>query len=790
MFLSVTRLDRRTVGLLLMLIAGCPALLLAGTPVTYYNGADASTASKLKASLHSIVTNGDVRVGYDNTFPALYITDEDPANTNNVLMVYGRDSRPKTSTGGNDSSSYGGWNREHIFPQSFFNSIEPHRSDLHALMPCDADINSARSNYPYEVISTTPNYSDVFGNKRTGGTNPLWEPTNIDKGRVARAVLYMDVRYEGTDGTDLTIINSYPGGTGAGQMAYLNTVLEWHRQYPPTAWERARNQKVYNRQKNANPFVDHPEWASIIYGGTAWSFADNDTPTVSSTPRTSGFVTAGTSDVPMISLNLDLTANQFHIDQVGISRLGTLTDAEVSDVKLWYDVDGNGTVSVTDTLLDTQALNGGAATFNPSEPFYVAPGTGAYNTKLLITASIASSATSGRTLQMRVNSNAITADAGGGADTTPVFTNQDSNTVTVGSSLTNGDSITYASASAAPPASVAGSADVPMLSLALSLTANEWDLGQLNIARLGTIADSAISAVNLYLDSNNNDALDAGEQLLATTAFSAGTGSLLLNPAYRLSGTGTSNLLITASIGFSAIQDSTAGVRVTSNGILSSSTGGSDLNPSNPDLDSSLVTITASTDGGSNLVVSEVYEGSGNLKYVEFHNMGSTLVNLADYTLRRYANGSLTPATMTLQGSLAPGAFHVVANNSTDFVNVFGHAANQYNGSVISHNGNDCYDLVLSGAVVDSFAADRAANDTVFASDIVAFRVGDQLPNNGAWGSATSLTSSTGLSTTGYWGWTKITTGNANATSVATPGSAGGSSGAEVPIILSSLMIE
>jgi len=769
----------------------------AGTPVTYYDGANTASGATLRTSLNGILTTGHLRVGYDNTYAALIVTDEDPANTNNVLMVYGGDSRAKTDDGGNNSLPTGGWNKEHIFPQSFFDSLDstaaPMRSDLHALMPADADINGARSNSPYQNVAS-PTYTDVFGNRRLGaqgGATTVWEPTNSDKGRVARAALYMDIRYEGASGPDLKLINSYPGGTSAGEMAYLNTMLDWHRLYPPTAWERARNQKVYNRQKNANPFADHPEWAGTIFGGTAWTMADGDTLTVGSTPRTAGSITAGTNDIPVLSLNLGLAANQFHIAQIGVSELGTISDSEVSNLKLWWDVDGNGVASVTDTLLDTRTLSSGSATFAPSHPYYVAPGTGAMGTRLLITASIPASASNGATFQLRVNANGIQPHISGGNDTAPTFSNQDSSVITVGSAVSGGDSVTVVPTSRAPLGSVAGSADVPMLNLGLTVSSNEWDLGSIGLVKLGTVPDSGISSVNLYLDNDADGVVDAGEQLLGSTTFSGTVATLTLNPAHRILA-GTKSLLLTASLAFSAPQDATVGIRVAASGLVPSSTGGADVTSTNGNLDSNLTVITASTGGGSNLIISEVFEGTaGSLKYVELHNVGSTPITLSNYTLRRYANGSVTPATMALSGTVNPGGFHVVANNTTDFATAYSpKAPNQVNSSVISHNGNDCYDLVTGGVVVDSFAADRAGAADNFATDIVAFRIGDQLPNNGAWGAVSSLAASTGTSTSGYWAWIKITASNGNAATAGTPGSQGGAAGVEVPVTLSGFTLE
>ena len=414
-------------ALALACLLACPALLRAGVPVTYYDTANTASATQMRASLNAIVSNGAVELGYSNTTQAIYAADEDPANPNNVLLMYGRGTRAKSASGGsNDGNALtGGWNREHMFPQSKFSSAEPMQSDIHALAPCDADVNSARLAYPYDTVAS-PTYTDAFGNRHNGSR---WEPADVDKGRAARAILYMDVRYEGRNGeADLVVINSYPGPTGSNEMAYLNTLLTWHRLYPPGAFERVRNQKAYNRQGNANPFVDHPEWAARVWGGSAWVMGNGDTLTVAgvnrapTTPRN-----AGALRVPLLTLNLGLAAREFHIASIAVDKLGTIADDGVTELQLWWDVDNNGTVSSVDTLLDTRTFSGGMATFALSHPFYVAAGT----TNLLVTASASFLVTGTRTLGVRVRANGIEPHISGGADTAPVFGGVSSGLVTI-----------------------------------------------------------------------------------------------------------------------------------------------------------------------------------------------------------------------------------------------------------------------------------------------------------------------------------------------------------------------
>ncbi|MDH4471654.1 MAG: T9SS type A sorting domain-containing protein [Fluviicola sp.] len=66
-----------------------------------------------------------------------------------------------------------------------------------------------------------------------------------------------------------------------------------------------------------------------------------------------------------------------------------------------------------------------------------------------------------------------------------------------------------------------------------------------------------------------------------------------------------------------------------------------------------------------NLFFSEYLEGASNNKAIEFYNPLNVTVNLTDYALYRYNNGSPTPTdSLFPQGTLAPGAVFVAGNPS------------------------------------------------------------------------------------------------------------------------------
>ncbi|MBB4905804.1 endonuclease [Actinophytocola algeriensis] len=224
----------------------------------YYRSALGLTGPALKAELHDIISTG-ARLSYDQVWDALKATDQDPANANNVILLYSGRSQSKTTNGGDAND----WNREHVWAKSHgdFGTATGPGTDVHHLRPEDVSVNSARGNKDFDnggsAVSEAPgSYTDADS----------FEPRNAVKGDVARMIFYMAVRYEGTDGfADLEMNNSVANGS-APYMGRLSVLLAWHAQDPPDAFEQRRNQVIYDRfQHNRNPFVDHPEWARAIW---------------------------------------------------------------------------------------------------------------------------------------------------------------------------------------------------------------------------------------------------------------------------------------------------------------------------------------------------------------------------------------------------------------------------------------------------------------------------------------------------------------------------------------------
>lgn len=230
----------------------------------YYVNTSGKSGEALKTALNNVL-RGHLRFSYAEVWDAISYTDEDPANTSNVILLYAGRSQAKTFRAGT-SSSLDAWNREHVWAKShgFPNESQYAHTDLHHLRPEDVSLNSTRGNKDFDNGGTA--VTEAPANKTDSDS---FEPRAAVKGDVARMLFYMDVRYEGADdsGTpDLEIPNVAPTGSTAPQMGKLCTLVAWHLADPVDSFEQRRNNRIYELQKNRNPFIDNPQWVKAIYG--------------------------------------------------------------------------------------------------------------------------------------------------------------------------------------------------------------------------------------------------------------------------------------------------------------------------------------------------------------------------------------------------------------------------------------------------------------------------------------------------------------------------------------------
>ncbi|GAA3854344.1 hypothetical protein GCM10022243_19840 [Saccharothrix violaceirubra] len=226
---------------------------------TYYRTALGKSGPALKSALNVIIRT-NTKISYDAVWNALKVTDQDPGNPANVILLYSGRSQSKSTNGGGVND----WNREHVWAKSHgdFGTATGPGTDLHHLRPEDVSVNSERGNKDFDNGGSA--VAEAPGNRTDADS---WEPRDAAKGDVARMIFYMAVRYEGNDGyVDLELNDSVSNGS-APYLGRRSVLLQWNLQDPPDAFERDRNQKIYDQfQHNRNPFVDHPEWATSIWG--------------------------------------------------------------------------------------------------------------------------------------------------------------------------------------------------------------------------------------------------------------------------------------------------------------------------------------------------------------------------------------------------------------------------------------------------------------------------------------------------------------------------------------------
>ncbi len=246
-------------------------------PAGYYDSAEGLTGQPLRAALHNIIDDhtsipyGDI----DQHFPAT-----DKKANGKVWDIYSyvfSGSQPYEYTYGVHECDAGlqynsegdCFNKEHIWPQSYFNSQPIPRSDLHHLFPTDGWVNNKRSNFPFGEVSsvdwTSDNGSKVGSSTDyVGYSGKVFEPLDSFKGDVARAIFYTSTRYytESSGWSAWTMSSGIDLTTDAADL-----LLSWHRMDSVSTKEIERNNAIYGIQGNRNPYIDYPELVECVWGG-------------------------------------------------------------------------------------------------------------------------------------------------------------------------------------------------------------------------------------------------------------------------------------------------------------------------------------------------------------------------------------------------------------------------------------------------------------------------------------------------------------------------------------------
>ena len=366
------------------------ALLITGSlwgqiPSGYYDRAEGKTGQELRAALHEIIT-GHREVSYAGLLNAYSYTDSYPGESK-IWDIYTNIHWSPSKTCGNYQAEGDCWNREHTWPQSWFDEESTPRCDLFHVMPTDGKVNGMRSNYPYGEVSsatyTSGNGSKLGPCKTSGYSGTVFEPIDEYKGDIARNFFYMSTRYYTEDSGWKS-----SGMTNKCEIEpwAMTMLLRWHKQDPVSQKEIDRNNVIYaSYQHNRNPFIDHPEYANMIWdenwqegtsynitsatnlnGGTVsapYSAIEGTTVAITATPNAgykvtgySAWKTGDTSTTVSVSSNGTFTMPSYHVTvSATFERDNTQYAITLANVT-------NGTISAS----ATSALSGTEITVTPT----------------------------------------------------------------------------------------------------------------------------------------------------------------------------------------------------------------------------------------------------------------------------------------------------------------------------------------------------------------------------------------------------------------------------------------
>ena len=312
---------------------------------TYYSDVDLTlSGAALKDALASKITaTHTTTLEYTSSGPDVWdatkATDENVANTNEVILYYGwedgndqditndisRSKNLQDNGSGNDFV----WNREHVFPKSLANpildtSIPGPATDAHHLRAADRGRNSARNNRKYGRGSGNSNYSSLDFHEGLDGPNTAaWYPGDDWKGDAARMLMYMYMRYGAV---------CLPTAVGVGSKEFteddmIDLFLQWNVEDPVSDIEVARNEyhentSNYAAQGNRNPFIDNPYLATRIWGGNSaddrWGIYKN-----SDTEAPTAPINISLSNIGLTSVDINWTAST---DNIGVTGYNVYVD--------------------------------------------------------------------------------------------------------------------------------------------------------------------------------------------------------------------------------------------------------------------------------------------------------------------------------------------------------------------------------------------------------------------------------------------------------------------------------
>lgn len=208
------------------------------------------SSSALYKKLYNIMSsNHKTKTSYDGTRNLYKYTDCENNNKTKLSLFYCGETVSSTWDQGNT------YNREHTWPNSKSNSGSKYtnrETDIIMLRPTNPSYNSSRGNDAYGESS-----GYFHPNKFAGTTYDV-------RGDVARAILYVYVRWGGDSSNNDGLFNYMWGKSGV--IESKEVLLKWMQEDPVDTWEMGRNDSTESITSTRNIFIDYPELAFILLG--------------------------------------------------------------------------------------------------------------------------------------------------------------------------------------------------------------------------------------------------------------------------------------------------------------------------------------------------------------------------------------------------------------------------------------------------------------------------------------------------------------------------------------------
>ncbi|MFV8323503.1 endonuclease [Flavobacterium sp. LS2R12] len=679
------------------------------------------------AGLYTIYQTSDRDYYFENDATILDMYSENPAATDPYNYSAGTTQRCGTYSVEGDC-----YNREHIIPQSTFNSAAPMVSDAHFITPTDGKVNGQRSNYPHGPVTsatwTSLNGSKLGASTTSGYSGPIFEPINEFKGDIARMYFYFATRYENTvAGYSYAMFNGTSNQVYT--TAFLNILLAWHNQDPVSPREIARNNAIYTSQNNRNPYIDHPEYVQSIWNPTTDAQAPTNPTNLVASGTTSNSVslswTASTDNIGVTGYNVYMNSA---LNTTVTGSTTTITGLTASTAYSFYVVakDAAGNSSASSNVVNATTAAGTSITYCASQGNSTADekigkvvfgainntstGTAGYENFTALTTNVTSGTANtititpswtttafseGYAVWIDYNKNGLFTDAGelawskATSTTTPA-----TGTITILASATLGttrmrvsmkynaiptscEAIPYGQVEDYTVNIVAGTADTTAPSAPTALTAS------------GTTQTTTTLSWNAATDN------------VGVTGYDVYRGTTLLGTVstrtYNVTG-----LTAATAYTFSVKAKDAAG---------------------NISASSNVVNVTTTTSGSTatDLLFSEYIEGSSNNKALEISNATGAAINLSIYSIKKQTNGAGAWSTgLSLTGTLNNGSKFTIVNSAMASSCYPISSANLSTAATeMAFNGNDAIGLFKNGVLIDIIGtfnggtANFAADETI-----------------------------------------------------------------------------